>query len=191
MQDSSIDYYEVLHLHPSAHPDVVQAAYRRLALLYHPDKNPSSETTNLMAQVNQAYEVLSDPGKRAAYDRSREAKASRPTPPPSSGTSTGGHSRPSPGSSSETQSSSGSHLDIITLGSPKGRVVRVQGRPTNTRLSTDPDRHEETWYYDSGDYINFDLDTDRVRGWSNHSGSLKVWLRGYGGLSSYFRGFFG
>ena len=37
----SEDLYEILQVHPSAHPEVIQAAYRRLALLYHPDHNPS------------------------------------------------------------------------------------------------------------------------------------------------------
>lgn len=69
------DLYEVLHLHPAAHPDVIQAAYRRLTLLYHPDRNPSPEAGGLMAQVNRAYEVLSDPARRAAYDRERAAQA--------------------------------------------------------------------------------------------------------------------
>ena len=55
------DLYEILHLHPSAHQDVIQAAYRRLALLYHPDKDPSPEATDIMAAVNRAHEVLSDP----------------------------------------------------------------------------------------------------------------------------------
>jgi curved DNA-binding protein CbpA len=74
MQDSKADNYEVLQVHPSAHPDVIQAAYRRLTLLYHPDRNPSPDANRLMAQLNLAYEVLSDPDKRAAYDRSRRLR---------------------------------------------------------------------------------------------------------------------
>lgn len=65
------DHYEVLQVHPSAHPDVIQSAYRRLALLYHPDINPSPEAVEMMARLNEAYEVLSDPQRRAAYDRQR------------------------------------------------------------------------------------------------------------------------
>ena len=65
------DLYEILQVHPSAHPDVIQAAYRRLALLYHPDKNPSQEAAEMMKRLNLAYETLSDPNRRAAYDRTR------------------------------------------------------------------------------------------------------------------------
>ncbi len=69
------DHYEVLQVHPSAHPDVIQAAYRRLALLYHPDRNPSAEAARMMAQINVAFEVLSDPQRRADYDRERGASS--------------------------------------------------------------------------------------------------------------------
>lgn len=67
------DHYEVLQVHPSAHADVIHAAYRRLALLYHPDRNPSAEAARIMARINVAYEVLSDPQRRAEYDRERGA----------------------------------------------------------------------------------------------------------------------
>ena len=65
------DHYEVLQVHPSVHPDVIQSAYRRLALLYHPDTNPAPEAVEMMSRLNEAYEVLSDPQRRAAYDRQR------------------------------------------------------------------------------------------------------------------------
>ena len=65
---NSEDLYEILQVHPSAHPDVIQAAYRRLALLYHPDKNLSPEAAESMAQLSRAYAVLGDPKKRAEYD---------------------------------------------------------------------------------------------------------------------------
>ena len=65
---NSEDLYEILQVHPSAHPDVIQAAYRRLALLYHHDKNLSPEAAESMAQLSRAYAVLGDPKKRAEYD---------------------------------------------------------------------------------------------------------------------------
>ena len=72
--------YEILQVHPSAHPDVIRAAYRRLSLLYHPDRNPSPEATEMMAAINYAYEVLGDPEKRAAYDRrhTEQPRSARP-----------------------------------------------------------------------------------------------------------------
>ena len=68
------DLYEILQVHPSAHPEVIQAAYRRLAQIYHPDHNPSPDATQRMAEINRAYEILSDPARRAAYDRERSGQ---------------------------------------------------------------------------------------------------------------------
>ena len=68
---------------PSAHDDVIQAAYRRLALRYHPDRNKSVAAAEMMARINAAYEVLSDPRRRAEYDRRRPPprNSAPPTPP--------------------------------------------------------------------------------------------------------------
>ena len=74
------DYYEILQVSPSAHPDIIQAAYRRLALLYHPDRNPSEDAVRIMAQINEAYAVLSDPEQRARYDRLRRAQRTDAAP---------------------------------------------------------------------------------------------------------------
>ena len=65
------DLYEILNLHPSAHPGVIEAAYQRLALLYYPGTDPSPEASGLMAAISRAYAVLGDPEKRAAYDLQR------------------------------------------------------------------------------------------------------------------------
>ncbi len=73
------DLYEILQVHPSAHPDVIQAAYRRLAFLYHPDRNPSPEAAEMMKRLNLAYETLSDPDQRAAYDRTRSTQQGQRT----------------------------------------------------------------------------------------------------------------
>ena len=70
MQDHG-DLYEILQLHPSAEPDIIQAARRRLTLRYHPDRNSSPEAAEVMLRVNYAYEILSDPEQRAAYDLNR------------------------------------------------------------------------------------------------------------------------
>ena len=79
----SEDLYEVLQVHPGAHPEVVQAAYLRLALLYDPDKNPSPEASrSAMARINRAFEILGDPEKRAAYDQTRQGQANPPAARP-------------------------------------------------------------------------------------------------------------
>jgi curved DNA-binding protein CbpA len=78
--DNKDDFYEILQVHPSADPDIIQAAYRRLVLRYHPDRNNSPEAAEIIRRLNQAYEVLSDPQRRAAYDRRRAGRSSsRPT----------------------------------------------------------------------------------------------------------------
>jgi len=66
------DLYEILHVSPSAHPDVIAAAYRALARRHHPDVGGDQRA---MATLNRAWEVLGDPGQRAAYDRLRAAAA--------------------------------------------------------------------------------------------------------------------
>ncbi|MER3486027.1 MAG: hypothetical protein C4345_08715, partial [Chloroflexota bacterium] len=65
------DYYEILQVHPRAEPEVIEAAYRRLARLYHPDVSRRPDAGERMRQINLAYEVLSDPQKRRAYDAAR------------------------------------------------------------------------------------------------------------------------
>ena len=62
-----VDYYEVLQLSPNATIETVERVYRLLAKRYHPD-NQSSGDAGTFAQVHEAFQVLSDPEARAAYD---------------------------------------------------------------------------------------------------------------------------
>ncbi|GAB2882989.1 molecular chaperone DnaJ [Nocardioides pacificus] len=65
----SQDLYELLGVDRDAGPDAIKKAYRRLARQLHPDVNPDPETQERFKEVSRAYEVLSDPQKKAAYDR--------------------------------------------------------------------------------------------------------------------------
>ena len=76
------DLYEILQVHPLAETDVIVAAYRKLASKYHPDINTSPEATAVMTRLNLAYDILSNPAKRAAYDRERGPQSTQRPPHP-------------------------------------------------------------------------------------------------------------
>ena len=69
MATNKRDFYEVLGVSRSASEDELKKAFRRLAKQYHPDTNKEQGAEARFIEINEAYEVLSDPQKRAAYDR--------------------------------------------------------------------------------------------------------------------------
>jgi curved DNA-binding protein CbpA len=68
------DPYKVLQVDPEADPEVIQAAYRRLAQKYHPDLAPDGDAAGRMVAINEAWAILREPESRAAFDREREAR---------------------------------------------------------------------------------------------------------------------
>jgi hypothetical protein len=80
---SETDHYAVLGVDDDASSDQIRAAYRRAARACHPDLHPGDATAAArFVVVRQAYEILVDPERRAAYRRPAPAAASQPTPVP-------------------------------------------------------------------------------------------------------------
>ncbi len=73
--DQKTDYYAVLQVQPTATLEEIKGAYKRLALLYHPDRSNHPQATLLMQKVNEAFDVLGNPEKKARYDQERIALA--------------------------------------------------------------------------------------------------------------------
>src|SRR5690606_1286073 len=65
-----MDYYELLEVERTADDAALKASYRKLAMKYHPDKNPGrGDSEARFKAISEAYDCLKDPQKRAAYDR--------------------------------------------------------------------------------------------------------------------------
>ena len=90
--EPAFDPYAVLQVVPSAEQEVVNAAFKALALKYHPDHDGTRRASEKMASLNRAYALLRDPAARATFDRSRRmtvagisvAASASPLRPPAS-----------------------------------------------------------------------------------------------------------
>lgn len=70
MADEKRDYYEVLGLQKGASEDEIKSAFRKMAMKYHPDRNPGDKSAEeKFKEVNEAYSILSDPEKKQKYDQ--------------------------------------------------------------------------------------------------------------------------
>ena len=73
--------YQVIQVDQDADPDVIEAAFKRLALKYHPDRSKDPDAAGKMREVLAAKDVLADPRRRLAYDRSIGIVRELPRPP--------------------------------------------------------------------------------------------------------------
>ncbi len=67
------DFYGLLGVAPDASPETIKSAYRRKAAQFHPDRNPEADAATKFRAVQEAYELLSDPDRRKAYDETRRS----------------------------------------------------------------------------------------------------------------------
>ena len=68
--ETEIDFYELLEVERSADDKTIKSAYRKLAMRFHPDRNPGdADAEARFKAISRAYDCLKDPQKRAAYDR--------------------------------------------------------------------------------------------------------------------------
>ena len=125
----SDDPYKVLQVDPEADPEVIQAAYRRLALKWHPDLAAGADAAARMAAINRAWGVVGDPERRAAYDRERAAARTSPTPP-------AGGSGAAPGSP-YTSSSSAREPETVSRDWTSGRSSFGGGYDPSTMRATE------------------------------------------------------
>ena len=89
------DYYEILGVSKDATDDEIKKAYRKLALKYHPDRNPDDPSAEeKFKELGEAYEVLSDADKKAAYDRFGHAAFEQGGPAAGGGYGGGGFQDP-------------------------------------------------------------------------------------------------
>lgn len=88
-----VDYYKVLQVDRNAKEDDLKKAYRKLAMKWHPDKNPNNkkDAEAKFKTISEAYDVLSDPQKKAVYDQYGEEGLKGQMPPPGAGGFSGMH----------------------------------------------------------------------------------------------------
>jgi hypothetical protein len=98
------DPYKTLQVDPEADPEIIQAAYRRLARKFHPDVTPGAEAAARMTAINAAWRLLRDPISRATHDRERRQAAAEAPPPAAPPPTAGSRSAGAPGATGAPRS---------------------------------------------------------------------------------------
>ncbi|HEX2909637.1 MAG TPA: J domain-containing protein [Chloroflexia bacterium] len=163
-----VDYYKVLQVDSDAEPEVIEAAYRALSKKYHPDVNRAPDAMDRMAQINSAYNILSDPSKRRDYNYLRSGTVRPAVSSPRATSTTSASATPVYQSSKKpagtTAASSSSFNPSTQQAAPKpppkpagaanNNSFRPQGNPTvgsaetntvpssSTRVSSGPNFYE-------------------------------------------------
>ena len=118
MRDQSL--YELLQVSENADQEIIQAAYRRLILRYHPDRSSEPNAGEMTQRLNLAYEILCDQTKRAQYDRELAADSSSRTAPPPPSPET---SQPDPDPEPEPESEPKPTFVLVPRTFPRAMVV--------------------------------------------------------------------
>jgi hypothetical protein len=175
------DYYKILQVDSEAEPEVVTAAYRRLAAKYHPDVNKASDAEARMRDLNQAYGVIGDAAKRIDYDRQRQARAR---------TATRGAARSTYYASRRNTPMVSVTPSILSFGSvPKGAVktLTVEISVTEGRSLIGDLRASHSWIhlsttrlFSASTIVNVEIDTSGLREGSTHNGAVTIDSISYG-----------
>lgn len=131
------DPYKVLQVDPEAEDEVIQAAYRRLAQKYHPDRSVGQAAIDRMVAINAAWEIIGDPERRASHDLAR--RAPRPVPEaeaPAGRTVSGDQAHPSPAGQRERAQGAGGPGSAARRGAPTPPPATVSRDWTPGRSTT-------------------------------------------------------
>ncbi|MED6174785.1 hypothetical protein PIB30_072276 [Stylosanthes scabra] len=132
-----VDYYKILGVDKTANDDDLKKAYRKLAMKWHPDKNPNNKNgaEAKFKQISEAYDVLSDSQKRAVYDQYGEEGLKGQVPPPGAGSFSGGSDGSSANFRFNTRSADDIFSEFFGFSSPFGGVGDMGGRGGATGFS--------------------------------------------------------
>lgn len=132
------DCYAVLGVQPTATADEIKKAYRKKALQYHPDKNPSATAEETFKEINKAYETLGDVDKRRTYDLQQHKPYATTTNKPSSTTTTTQSNKQDTSRKSSFHAPGQPHFTFGASANSDGSTSSRSGRFRFHRMGADP-----------------------------------------------------